>query len=85
MYKLYFTNRAQKDAKLIKASNLKEKVEQILNIKRDPYIYPPEFEILKENLKEAILRRINKQHYLVYQVLEKEKAIKIIMIWTRYE
>ncbi len=86
MYKLYFTSRAQKDAKLIKASNLKEKVEQLLKlIQHDPYIYPPEFEILKGDLKGAISRRINKQHRLVYQVLEEEKAIKIIMMWTHYE
>jgi toxin YoeB len=65
---------------------LKEKVEQLLAlIQQDPYVYPPEFEILKGDLKGAISRRINKQHRLVYQVLEEEKAIKIIMMWTHYE
>jgi Txe/YoeB family toxin of Txe-Axe toxin-antitoxin module len=38
MYKLYYTNRAKKDAQLIKASNLKSKVEGLLNlIAQDPY------------------------------------------------
>lgn len=86
MYQLYYTNRAKKDAQLIKASNLKPKVEELLNlIAQDPYSYPPEIEFLKGDLKGAISRRINKQHRLVYQVLEPEKAIKIMMMWTHYE
>ena len=85
MYKLYYTNRAKKDAQLIKASNLKIKVEELLNlIVQDPYTYPPEFEFLKSELKGAISRRINKQHRLVYEVLEKEQAIKIIMMWSHF-
>ena len=86
MYKLYYTNRAKKDAQLIKSSNLKPKAQELLDlIAQDPYAYPPEFEFLKGDLKGAISRRINKQHRLVYQVLEDEKAIKILMMWTHYE
>jgi Txe/YoeB family toxin of Txe-Axe toxin-antitoxin module len=48
MYKLYYINRAKKDTLLIKASHLKSKVEEILNlVAQDPYAYPPEFEFLK--------------------------------------
>jgi Txe/YoeB family toxin of toxin-antitoxin system len=54
-------------------------------IAQDPYTYPPEFEFLKGDLKGAISRRINKQHRLVYEVFEKEQAIKIIMMWSHYE
>ncbi|WP_029646683.1 Txe/YoeB family addiction module toxin [Methylomicrobium lacus] len=86
MYQLFFTNRAKKDAQLIKASNLKHKVEELLKlISKDPYAYPPEFEFLKGEFKGAISRRINKQHRLVYEVLAKEQAIKVIMMWTHYE
>ena len=86
MYKLYYTNRAKKDAQLIKSSNLKGKVEELLNLViQDPYAYPPEFEFLKGDLKGAISRRINKQHRLVYEVLEKEQAIKIMLMCTHYE
>ena len=86
MYKLYYTNRAKKDAQLIKVSNLKSKAEELLSlIAQDPYAYPPEFEFLKGDLKGAISRRINKQHRLVYEVFEKEQAIKIIMMWSHYE
>ena len=63
MYQLYFTHRAKKDAQLIKTSNLKAKVEELLDlIVQDPYCYPPEFEILKGDFHGAISRRINKQH-----------------------
>jgi toxin YoeB len=86
MYKLYYTNRAKKDALLIKSSNLNEKVKALLDlIAQDPYVYPPEFEFLKGDLKGAISRRINKQHRLVYQVLEEESAIKVLLMWTHYE
>ena len=64
MYKLYYTNRAKKDAQLIKASNLKSKAEELLSlIAQDPYAYPPEFEFLKGDLKGAISRRIVKMIY----------------------
>ena len=86
MYKIYYTNRAKKDAQLIKSSNLNDKVKALLNlIAQDPYVYPPEFEFLKGDLKGAISRRINKQHRLVYQVLEEELAIKVLLMWTHYE
>lgn len=70
----------------IKSANLKEKVEDLLAlISADPLAYPPEFEFLKGDLKGAISRRINKQHRLVYQILENEQAIKVLMMWTHYE
>ena len=47
MYKLYYTNRAKKDAQLIKSSNLKNKAEELLSlIAKDRYAYPPKFEFL---------------------------------------
>ena len=32
-----------------------------------------------------ISRRINKQHRLVYEVIEEDKAIKVYRMWTHYE
>jgi Txe/YoeB family toxin of toxin-antitoxin system len=37
------------------------------------------------DLTGAYSRRINIQHRLVYQVLETEKAVKILRLWTHYE
>ena len=83
---LYFTRQAQKDAKKLKESGLKNKAEEILDIlKEDPYKNPPKYEKLVGDLSGAYSRRINIQHRLVYQVLEKEKTVKIIRMWTHYE
>ena len=86
MYKLYYTNQAKKDAKKLVETKLKNKAQSLLDlIQKDPYAYPPEFEFLQGDLKGAISRRINKQHRVVYQVIEEEKAIKVIRMWTHYE
>ena len=86
MYQLYFTSRAKKDSQLISQSNLKDKVQFLLElISRDPYLYPPPFEVLRGDLAGAISRRINRQHRLVYQVIESQNAIKVLMMWTHYE
>ncbi len=86
MWQLYFTKQAQQDAKKFAGSNLKFKIEELLEIiEKDPFAYPPEFEILKGKLKGFISRRINLQHRLVYQIIEKEQAIKILKMWSHYE
>lgn len=86
MYKLIFSPQAQKDSKKISSSNLKPKVQTLLDIiSQNPYQFPPEFEFLSGNLKGFISRKINKQHRLVYEVLEDEKIIKILRMWTHYE
>ncbi len=86
MYKILFSPQSLKDSKKIASSNLKPKVEVLLEIiSKNPYQFPPEFEFLSGNLKGFISRRINKQHRLVYEVLEEEKTIKILRMWTHYE
>jgi toxin YoeB len=47
-------------------------------IKKDPFAFPPEYEILRGKLKGFISRKINKQHRFVYLVDEKSKSIKIL-------
>ncbi len=86
MYKILYSPQAQKDAKKIASSNLKIRVELLLEIiSTNPYAFPPSFELLTGNLKGFISRRINKQHRLVYEVLESEKIIKVLRMWTQYE
>ena len=85
MYKFIFTSLAQKDAKKLARSGLKEKTRDILNIiQNNPFQKPPPFEKLVGDLNGAYSRRINIQHRLVYQVYEEEKIIKIIRMWTHY-
>jgi toxin YoeB len=37
------------------------------------------------DLAGAYSRRINIQHRLVYQVLEHDRVVKILRLWTHYE
>jgi toxin YoeB len=85
-WKTVFTRQSLKDAKKIKKSGLRSRVESLLNILREnPFQSPPPFEKLVGDLQGAYSRRINIQHRLVYQVLKKQKVVKIISMWTHYE
>ena len=83
---LHYTKQAQKDAKKLASSGLKTKAQALLAmLEKDPWQIPPPFEKLVGDLSGAYSRRINIQHRLVYQVLEAEKAVKILRLWTHYE
>ena len=83
---LVYTKQAQKDAKKLAASGLKNKAQLLLEIiKNDPYQKPPPYEKLVGDLSGAYSRRINIQHRLVYQIYEKEHIIKVIRLWTHYD
>ncbi len=85
-WRVVFTKQAQKDAKKLSASGLRDKAEQLLLVlKNNPYQTPPPFEKLVGDLSGAYSRRINIQHRLVYQVLEEEQTVKVLRLWTHYE
>jgi toxin YoeB len=86
MWQIYYTRQAQKDARKLASSGLKNKAQELLTIiKADPFQNPPPYEKLVGDLSGAYSRRINIQHRLVYQVLEKEKSIKVLRLWSHYE
>jgi len=86
MWQLYYTKQAQKDARKLASSGLKNKAQELLSIvQADPYQNPPPYEKLVGDLAGAYSRRINIQHRLVYQVLEREKSIKVLRLWSHYE
>ena len=86
MWRVVFTKQAQKDAKKLASAGLRSKAEQLLDILREnPYKSPPTFEKLLGDLSGAYSRRINIQHRLVYQILDNEKVVKVIRMWTHYE
>ena len=81
-----FTKHAQKDAQRLAASGLRPKAEVLLSIlAKDPFQNPPRFEKLIGDLAGAYSRRINIQHRLVYQVLQEERTVKVLRMWTHYE
>ncbi len=86
MWKIALTQRALKDAKKINRSGLRSKVEALIDIlKTNPYQNPPPYEKLTGDLAGMYSRRINLQHRLVYEVDDKKKRIKILMMWSHYE
>ena len=86
MWRVVFTKQAQKDAKKLAAAGLQSKAETIVDILREnPYKRPPAFEKLLGDLSGAYSRRINIKHRLVYQILDNEKVVKVIRMWTHYE
>ncbi len=86
MYTVKFTRQAQKDARKLAASHLKSKAVEILELlRRDPFCEYPPYEKLMGDLTGAFSRRINIQHRIIYQVLDEEKIVKIIRMWTHYE
>ena len=85
-WRLVFTPQAAKDAKKLRRSGLKPKAEALLEILRhDPFQSPPPFEKLIGDLAGAYSRRINIQHRLVYQILSRERIVKVLRMWTHYE
>jgi len=65
---------------------LRAKAEALLAILRtDPLQDPPRFEKLVGDLSGAYSRRINIKHRLVYQILRKERVVKVLRMWTHYE
>ena len=85
-WKVVFTKQAKKDAQKIAAASLKRQVERLLAVLRtDPFQTPPHYEKLVGDLLGAYSRRINVQHRLVYEVIEEEKTVKVIRMWTHYE
>jgi Txe/YoeB family toxin of toxin-antitoxin system len=85
-WQVVFTKHAQKDAKNLVSAGLKDKAQHLLSIlATNPFQNPPPYEKLVGDLGGAYSRRINIQHRLVYQVLEGERTVKVLRMWTHYE
>lgn len=85
-WNVVFTKQAQKDARNLASAGLKEKALALLTvIAENPFQTPPAYEKLVGDLAGAYSRRINIQHRLVYQVLETDRTVKVLRMWTHYE
>ena len=84
-YKIVFSRQAQKDAKKLTQSNLKDKASELIEIlKKDPFRSPPRFGVFTGNLEGCYSRRINFHHRLVYEVFEEEKVVHVLRMWSHY-
>ena len=85
-WEVVYAKQAMKDAKKLAASGLKQKAQELLAVLADdPFRNPPPFEKLVGDLAGAYSRRINIQHRIVYEVFTKEKAVRVLRMWTHYE
>jgi toxin YoeB len=74
---------ATKDAKKLAAAELKPKAEALLAIlATNPFQNPPP---LVGDLAGMYSRRINIHNRLVYEVLKKQKTVRVLRMWTHYE
>ena len=84
-WRVVYAKQARKDARKISKAGLKSKTEELLKvIEENPFSNHPPYEKLVGDLSGAYSRRINIQHRLVYQVLEEEKIVKVLRLWTHY-
>ncbi len=85
-WRIVFTKQAQKDARRLAAAGLRPNAQKLLDLlTENPHQFPPPYEKLVGDLSGAYSRRINIQHRLVYQVLEADRTVKILRMWTHYE
>jgi len=85
-WQIVFTKQARKDAEKLAAAGLKPKAEELLAmLAADPFRKPPPFEKLVGDLKGAYSRRINIRHRLVYEIIEAERMVKVLRLWSHYE
>lgn len=85
-WEIILSRQAAKDAKKIAQAGLKPQAEKLLKIlAENPYHTPPPYEKLVGNLQGFYSRCISIQHRLVYQIVETEKAVHVLRMWTHYE
>ncbi len=85
-WRVVYAKHALKDAKKLSVAGLKEKAQALLDVlAQDPFQSPPPFEKLVGDLEGAYSRRINIQHRLVYEVFKKERAVRVLRMWSHYE
>jgi Txe/YoeB family toxin of toxin-antitoxin system len=85
-YELAFTTRAREDAKKLTGSGLQPQAQRLLDVIADhPFRNPPPYEKLVGDLRGAYSRRINLQHRLVYEVLESDRIVRVLAMWSHYE
>ena len=81
MYHIFYTKTAIKDIPKLKSAHLDKTAKSLIDvIKENPFQVPPPFEKLVGDLQGAYSRRINIKHRLIYEVLEEQKIIKILIL-----
>jgi toxin YoeB len=78
MWKIYYTKQAQKDARKLASSGLKNKAEELLRIvSENPYQNPPQYEKSGEELRSLVLCMIGGKHWSAI-ITYRSEVIRII-------
>lgn len=84
IWEVVLSRQAAEDARKISNAGLKSKTQKpIATLQSNPYELP--YEKLSGDLKGYHSRRINIQYRLVYQILDEQKIVKILRMWSHYE
>ncbi len=85
-WQVILSRQASKDAKKIAQAGLKPQAGKLLELlAENPYIKPPPYEKLVGKLQGFYSRRISIQHRLIYRMVETEKVVHVLRMWTHYE
>ncbi len=85
-YKIVYTKKAKADISNLKAAKLDKKAKALIDaIRENPYKTSPRYKKLIGDLGGLYFRWINSKHRLVYEVIEEEKTVKIVSLWTHYD
>jgi Txe/YoeB family toxin of toxin-antitoxin system len=85
IYKVIYSKQALKDAKKLSDTSLDIRAKELIELlKINPFQKPPPYEKLVGNLSGAYSRRINIKHRIVYEVIEDEKLVRVLRMWTHY-
>lgn len=85
-WKVILSRQASKDAKKLAQAGYQSSAQNLLNLLEiNPYTTPPHYEKLIGNLAGFYSRRITIQHRLIYRILEEEKTVHVLRMWTHYE
>jgi Txe/YoeB family toxin of toxin-antitoxin system len=86
MYKIVYTKKAVSDIPKLKAAHLDARAKALIDVLREnPLQADPRYEKLRGSFDGAYSRRINLKHRMVYQIVESEKTVKILSMWSHYE
>jgi Txe/YoeB family toxin of toxin-antitoxin system len=85
-WRLFFTAHAEKDAGELCRAGLRPRAERLFHVLgENPFQTPPPYEELVGDLAGAYSRRIDIRHRLIYQVLKRERSVKVLRMYTYYE
>lgn len=85
MYQVILSKQAAKDAKAVRRRAGRQSQAAACHPAAQSLAESSSHEKLKGDLSRFCSRRINIQHRLVYEVLEDQKTVHVLRMWTHYE